>query len=260
MELTKTDVIDKIPELYRPYVIAMRSPQLGASSRHDNINAIILSLTKALLFKKVVNDDKSDRLMAETLYIELSIKMPYITHNQIELAFRNGVIGEYGEYFGINPATMFQWCKAYIYSKENIDARIELNKVMDEIEGIAKAKKPKGDLAMSDEQILSYYNDWLNDKLLMGKLTHIYSRICYDEICKRKGVKTLLNESKRKEIEGKILIEYERELRAKKTKKETMVDLLLSMDKDNATFASIGKKLALEEYFKECKLNGVKPI
>lgn len=43
-----------------------------------------------------------------------------ITFKEIELAFRNGWKGFYGEYFGLNNKTYFQWVNAYAYGEKRL--------------------------------------------------------------------------------------------------------------------------------------------
>jgi hypothetical protein len=267
MTLTKsTNILDKVSGQYRPYIEAMRTPDLASSKRTDNVNAIVLSLSKALLFKKVVSqDDKSDRLMAETLLIELQIKMKHLRHGQIELAFRNGIIGEYGEFFGVNPATMFQWCKAFINSRQHKEAVIEWNKLLDEEAGIKRAEKPTGKiLELEPKQILDFYEEYLSESFVQWPSFPPYSFVYYDAICKIKGVKTLINSSEvRAEIKRRTNFEYENKLKSDKIhikEPDRFKELMLNFTFESPTFIHISKKLALSEYFKECKFNGVDPI
>ena len=267
MQVTKSvNILDKISVQYRPYIEAMRTPDLKSSSREANIKAIVDSLTKALLFKKQVsNDDKSDRLMAEILLIELQVKLGMIRHGQIELAFRNGIIGEYGEFFGVNPATMFQWCKAFWNSREQKESVKEWHKALDEEAGIKRAEQPVGKiLELEPEQILSFWDDYLNERFVWWPNFPPYSFVYYNAIVKIKGVKSLIeSEEVRKSIKERTFKEYERELKEKKMhikEPENYKILINGFDKESPRFKVISQKLALMEYFKECKSKGIKPI
>jgi hypothetical protein len=46
-----------------------------------------------------------------------------LTLKEIEFAFRKGVFGDYGDYFGINTVTIMKWLKAYYNSEERREAQ-----------------------------------------------------------------------------------------------------------------------------------------
>ena len=60
-----------------------------------------------------------------------------LTIEELQIAFKKGYRGEFGEYFGLNNKTYFAWVSAYRYGKDRANAKLAMKKA-----GENEAKKP----------------------------------------------------------------------------------------------------------------------
>lgn len=252
MELTKTDIISKVSAQYRPYIEALRTPNLKDSNRVDNLKAIYTALITATTYTGAKNEDNgANKFLSEKFYEEIFIKYPYARHGEIMLAFKKGALREYGEYFGVNVQTLYNWFKKYQESDELKKAKLECNQLLDEETGIKRADKPIGSVF---EVTIDHVNNLFLEYKVSGNLPS-FARIYYDSLCKIKGVKSLITDKEARElIRESSFKEYIASLRAKKyhiKEPDNYNKLINSFDKDSATFASISKRLALKWYFDE---------
>lgn len=267
MEITKTDLLDKLPDQYKPYILAMRTPSLkDTKDRKVNIFAIKDAILKALMhsMSKKLGDNGAIDFIADSLCTELSLKFPYARHGQIELAFKKYALYELKDHFPkdhviqYNAGTLFNAFKSFVTSNENLAAFREWDRIQEEAKFISS--KPIGDInAVSDEQILSVYEDFINTGILP-----VYARVFYTAICKKKGVETLITDKEtRNKIVSQTKQDYENWLTGKKYHKkepDNFAILMNQMNAENATYTGFSKKIALGYYFQECLNNNVKPV
>ncbi len=262
MEIAKqNDLIDKISEQYRPYILALRTPDLKSTHKTDKIKAIIMALVKATSLTGKINADVNvDKFIADQFYEQVIIKYPYARHGEISLAFQKGALGEYGEYFGINTATCWKWWKAYIESKELIAAKKEWINLIEMPKHDPDVKPLNLNEAMR-EPILNAFSEYQTN----GKLPYTASSF-YSIICQLKGVKTLISDLEtRKRIRQDAYDNYRRSLVEKGVNRkdpktfEKLLEWCLE-NRKNPTYESISRKLALKEYFNECITKQIKPI
>lgn len=253
MNLIKSNPVEKLPPVFREYIQAAQSNTLGDCSRPDNLKAIYGYIVEAMALAgmKQADDGQALKFISEQLYNELMIKFRNIKHGELRLAFRKGVLKEFGEYFGINVQTCYNWVKYYYSSEELKRAKSEFNRILDEQSGVKKSDVPLVGFQVPKESILSLFNDFKKGEQLPS-----YSRIYYDAILKIKGVKTLINDNDlRAKIKDEAKQEYgdglgKKGIRLKEPEKYAI--LMNSFDKDSKTFESLTKKIALKYYFQEC--------
>lgn len=246
---TKTDLIEKITAQYQPYIQAMRTPDLKSQAPIDNYKSIYKSVLLAIEYTGSLKneEDNANKFLTENLLKELLVKYPYIRHGEIELALKKGALKEYGDYFGINMQTLYGWIKKYMNSQELLAAKREW---VDLIEAPISDKPLAKIFELTDKQLLDLFKEFKE-----GNPLPVYSRIYYQEICKRKGVKTLIESSViRDEIRKNARIEYEQSLKERKlhTKEpETFKLLLAQFTNSNKTYQSISQRIALQSYFSD---------
>lgn len=68
-------------------------------------------------------EGKTLALFADELCTRLIDTYPLVSIDEVRIALRNGVYGEYGEYFGLNPKSFMQFIGSYLKSKERNEAR-----------------------------------------------------------------------------------------------------------------------------------------
>lgn len=257
MELVKTDdPINKITESYRPFIIALRSLDIKGCDRATNLKAIIASITKATALTGKINVDNGFELhAAENLLNEFISRWPHAKHTEIELAFKKGVLGDYGEYFGINVKSLLGFWKSYIQSPELLQAKREWIKLMDE----PKVAKTITNVDLT-ESILKAFEDFKKTGELPFTSSHYYIILC-----KLHNVKTLIKDKDlRSTIREEAMKDYRASLVEKKInlKDRPQFDVLLKwcMEGKNPTYDTFSRKLALKYYFTECKTLNKLPI
>lgn len=264
MEVTiNNQLIDKVSEQYKPYIEALRTPTLKSQDKGSCLKFIYSALIKSsALAGKISTDSNADKFISEEYYKIAIQELPNLTFGQIEQAFKKGMLGEFkhafpkDQYIGVNVSTMWTFTKAYL---ESTELKMAKKECIDLHELPTSDKPVAGIFELTREQVLSVYSDFLKDGVVP-----VYGRVYYDGICKLKGVKTLINKSEvRASIKLRARQEYENSLISKKINKkepDLFRSLMNSFDKNSKTFESISKRLALLEYFKECKENGLEPI
>lgn len=65
-------------------------------------------------------------VLTELLVDLLKSDYAFLTKKEIEIAFKNGAIGNYGEWYGINLKTFNFWLKLFINERANVSTRVEL--------------------------------------------------------------------------------------------------------------------------------------
>lgn len=69
-------------------------------------------------------DDNTLEIYVEEFYNQLlkDKRLSALSIEEIRTALRSGIYGSYGKYFGINPLSLYQFCKAYYFSEERTEA------------------------------------------------------------------------------------------------------------------------------------------
>ena len=248
MEIAKqTDLIEQVAAQYRPYIEALRTPDLKSQKRSDNLNHIYKSIVLAmeLVGSKNAENQDSIKFISEKFLEEISVKYPFARHGEISLAFKKGALKEYGEYFGFNVQTCWIWFKKYMESPELLAAKRQW------IDIIELPKKVPLLTAQSDipkEPIMNVFKDY-KDKGVMP----VYASVYYRAICKYKGLKTLVSsDEQREKISKEAEIVYENDLRAKRYHIKDPKNFAICMEqfnKSSATKLSLSFKIALRMYF-----------
>jgi len=266
MELTKTnqeltnavDPIEKMTEQYRPFILALRGDSLKKNSINTNLKSLVIIISKTSALKgSIIVDNESDLYLAEKFYELIMEKYPHATLGEIELAFKKGVLGDYGEYFGINVKTLWGWFKSYIQSNELIQAKREWVNLVE----LPRSETPKLDLKVEMKQsILNAFKRFCED----GEIPVCGSQY-YTVMCQIKGVKSVIEDKAlRAEIREKAFINYKRKLIEKKYHKTNEKDFNILLDTalkgSNASYDSESRKLALKFYFELCQKEGKLPI
>lgn len=253
MELTKqTDLIEKISAQYKPYIEALRTSTIKDTNRIDCLKHIYASLQLSMSYQSQ-EDNGAAKFISEQFYDQALIKYPFARLGEITNAFKKGALKEYGDYFGINVQTVWNWFKKYQESSELLAAKREWINLV-ELGETHIALEPKVQLDITKEQILSLYSDFLES----GDIP-VYAKVYYDAILKTKGVKTLIEDN---EVRGRIRDTakawYENDLKSKKyhIKEPNNFKILIeTFCGQNRTYESISKRFALKEYFNYCKIN-----
>lgn len=256
MEITTTNLLSKLPAQYVPYIECQRTPDIKSQNRSINIMAIYDSVVKAMLYQGAskLEQDGAVLFIAEKFYDEICVKYPFARHGEIEFAFRKYALGELrdsfppNQFIQFNVGSLYKAFTVFMASKEYIEAKRAWHNLQEEEHLIAS--KPTGALHIPKEAIISIFNEYKETRELP-----VYAWVYYQEICKIKGVSTLItDEAKREEIVKKAKFEYENRLKEKKyhkTEPDVFKQLLNSMNATNQSYIGVCGKIALIEYFND---------
>lgn len=243
------DLVELLPAQFQPYVISWRTPDLKSTNRVENLKSIYKSIIIAMEYTGSVKaeDNGATKYLAEKFYEEVMIKFPFARHGEIEMAFKKGALKEYGDYFGINVQTLYQWYKKHLESNEYLAAKRAFAEVRDI--NLGTVDKPVGAMKIPKEAIIGIFKEFKES----GELP-VYAWVYYDEILKIKGVKTLIEDKEqRKEIVKQAKFEFENRLKAKKyhKKEPDNFNILMNSITSNQTYIGICGKIALTYYFND---------
>lgn len=80
-----------------------------------SIKAIVIDAIQTSGVKNMTEEDKQV-LLAKVLQVVRDY--PYLSGSELRFAVREGVLGRYGEYYGLSALTFDKWLRAYIASPE----------------------------------------------------------------------------------------------------------------------------------------------
>lgn len=108
-------------ETTNPFTIALQSEKILDAKKSDMMKMILEVLPKTyydagqVMPGHDVNAQKQNlQVLSGALYEEIKTFFPFLKVEELKLSFRNGVRGEYGEFFGLNIVTFHKWIKGFI--------------------------------------------------------------------------------------------------------------------------------------------------
>lgn len=102
-----------------PYQLALESHKIAEMKKSDAVSVMIDILSKTYYDAgqvmpgyNVPEQTKNLQVLAGALHEETK-QFGFLRIEELRIAFKNGVRGEYGEYFGLNIKTFYQWIKGF---------------------------------------------------------------------------------------------------------------------------------------------------
>jgi hypothetical protein len=202
-------------------------------------------LTKASfdMGSPMANDAKILQFQTEALFNELKGKFGALTLPEVNEAFRRGIRGESGPFFGMCPKTYHQFIKWFFDLPERGKAWIEYLNSLDQIK---IAEKP---LYVTPEYLKKAALDAFQEYKDSGKLPFIGHAI-YDTIKEIKGLETLIDKLDWEQIKIEARESYGKEMTrgTAKHKVDKVVNSLV-YEMSNRSFEFHVKKIGLKYYF-----------
>jgi hypothetical protein len=114
----------------------------------------------------------------------------HLTVSEISTAFRKGIRGDYGEFYGISVRSFYVWLKGY------------QERLQEALEALTRINKPENDI-VSDEKKKLYHKEWLKSHIAdfesykSGEeiVIHDYGHVLYN-YCKKHGIGYLSEQEK----------------------------------------------------------------
>lgn len=182
-------------------------------------------------------------LYIDEFYTKLSETYPAITIDEVRAALRNGVYGDYGKYYGLNPQTFLSFVKSYLFSDERKEALklFEGKKHLLSEVILTDSEKEKS----NEDFINILYESFLNDKLLSDFIPCYLFRFLWD----RKLI--VLSNDEKKIIKAKADSYHIRLMSANRTASLLMRIPAVSLVPDNVDLSrrNIAKQFAIYEFF-----------
>lgn len=103
------------------YIVAAKGPRYSEMDQKTRLKELVSRINEAFRFKGQQPSAVDSADMAVNLDRKLSQTYPEVTAPEIKLAFEYGVTGTYGDYFGLNFVTLFNFVKSYMENPERLD-------------------------------------------------------------------------------------------------------------------------------------------
>lgn len=180
---------------------------------------------------KEVIDLTIDELIADLMKYNGTLSL-----SELKIAFTNGYKGEYGEYFGLNNKTYFQWVNAYCFGEKRLRVRKTLLEAKEK-EGREPEKKSEEEIEMiMQDACLKSFDDFRR-----GVTVFDGGNVKYKYLLK-KGLLNLSDDDK-KRLKGEAEEKLKQVAIDSKSKTETIQKALSRVTEE--TVQSEARKLAL---------------
>lgn len=233
------------------------SIEISAIQSRKAIECTPIELDKVLMasVRKALNDvgtnvkDKQEKIdhIVENLCGEVLKQVPYIRIEEIPLAIDNGVYGVYGQYMGINTASIVMFLKSYYESRKRADIAKSM-KVVEE----KKEPSPEELRAQENEIIINAFDKWK----LSGRYED-YGNHIYNKLDERKLIPFTASRKKEfmEEAKEQLLKKNSPKLAQTKEEKRTLdqvtCKILSKTDESKNMLVREAKQIALLKYFEE---------
>jgi hypothetical protein len=216
-------------------------PRLKDEKPVNVVNELAAIFTTAYTIAGQQADDVTLALYVDEFYTKMKESYPSVTIEEIRVAIRCGVYGEYGDYYGLNPKSFVGFVRSYLYSKERLEAKrkfeipvlIEYKPSPEEIE--------KKNIEFTNSLLYEFLTDNLKWEFIP---TYIYDFLVTE------GIIDLSNKTKKRLVQrAKIYL-----LQQKQT--STFAGQLSKLADSESIKVVIGKQFAVLEYFELCRLFG----
>lgn len=241
----ESNVYKGFTPLEKEIVIAVNSPIIKTFEEKYLTNCLLALIAKTYLQSgQFLTGEKKE--MTDLTIDELSSDFKKYNGNlsfqEIEIAFKNGVKGEYGEYFGLNNKTYFQWVNGYAYGEKRLKVKKALSDAKEKAnQPIVKKSEQEANEIMKNAVLKSF------EDFKKGAVIFDGGNVKYNYLVKLE----LLNFSK--ERKNEILLQVTNKIKLEavenKNRAESISQTLGKILEE--TIISESKKECLKVYFKD---------
>lgn len=237
-----------LSEIDKEIVIAINHVKIKDYSLSDLINSLIVLIGKTHLSCgiDIRKDGRTEVINAtiEELASDLQKYNSGLTFKEIEIAFKNGYKGTYGDFMGLNNKTYFHWINSYQYGESRCKViKMALNE-----------KQMNKELSEQEkEQILKNGALKCFENYKKSNQIQDFGNVTYNYLVKSGQINYT------KEIKDKIFAKakqrliYEKELELTKSislfEIKEIKDAIRNIDSSQSLLISEAKKEALKQYF-----------
>lgn len=236
--------------IIQPEIINALSSSLVNALPDDNIKGrLIIDCREAYMTAGIKAPESSQEVthMIDEIIRQMRINKTNIRIDEIKIAFSNGVHKKYGDYFGLNAVSFYEFIKSYVIDTVRLETIKERNKAMQE------NNKPTDEeiYQLKKTNALSALNEF-KAKRTCGR----FALDVYDFFCELKLID--LSQEEKNEYWRLAKQEYQNYLNSQRAKMITMEDKR-KLDKEyaealeggkTARFVVISKRLIVDDYFR----------
>ena len=228
----------------REIILAKNGGFMKSLSENDIKKSLLVLIGKSHVQCGYIQDEANTLLSINSLVDTLIKYFGTLSLNEIEKAFQLGIMGEFGEWFGLNNKTYLQWCKGYLGWQKRIEAnkkQMIYNAELSKPKELTQAEKDK---IVMDGLSVAFENYKKTGKLLD------FGNVNYNLLDRIKLIPLTIERKKEfyKQAERNIREALSNSLLScKESKIKTIKDELENMDKDKVK--SEAKNLALVDFF-----------
>lgn len=259
MELITTNYIDSLPPALKPFAAA----RIGQKAIKD-LSPIEVSKSCAEIINRSFVEAghiKAEKEMLEfnrdVLFNELKGKFASLTINEVKEAFRIGIRGESGAWFGLCAKTYHQFLKYYFEKPERSESMKAYLTIADKANDLTKQVTESDKEKIMREASLKEFDEYCKEKELSRSAPYVYDfiakvhgykaylsgdeiRVLFNDRETRESIKKLAKAQYKNELNKKIL---KGEVR-KKDAENALFDLVT-----NRTYLNVAKTIELKMYF-----------
>ena len=253
--------LEKLPESLRQYALN----RVGKKTIKNSSPFEVTRTCSEIIAKSFADSGQLNvtsemlKFQTQSLVDELSGKYKELTLDEVREAFKKGIRGETGPYFGLCAKTYHQFIKHYFESKERSEAmRVYLN-LENQTFTKEKLTDEQKDMIMK-QAALSLFNEYYETK----KLNFYGAHRIYDYLWQDKKLIKWTDEE-RKELKDIAFKEYESDLKKQRDTGQILPSvyrqILENLDGDkNRTFINKVKAEGLKRFFDKLITNNQKLI
>jgi hypothetical protein len=255
MNLVTTNTLDQLPLSLKSFAEA----RVGSKCISDLDQSVIKGKCLEIIARAYSDLGQSvepDILSHQRNFLaqELSNKrFGILTLPEVQEAFKMGIRGESGPYFGMCPKTYYQFLKYYLERPERVKAMDEYLKLVGKV-----AEKPKVSPEEADKILINYACQYFEDYKSTGKLEGMAFR-CSEAIKRKLGLRQFVTDKKTQElIKDEAAREYSERLEASIkeykykgnfTEAQKIANLLALGFEDNRSYKNLVSQHALKYFF-----------
>lgn len=216
MDLIQTNKLETLPLRLQSFAIS----RIGKKSIKDLHEAQVKQSCSEIINLCFVESGQIKQATSEmlafnrdALFNELKGKFKDLTLEELKEAFKMGVRGEFGDYFGLCAATYHKWIKSYFERPERAEAMRVFLSITNEVKLLTSEPSPEQKEQIMKGASINAFNEYKASKKLPFVCRPIY------DFLKSKG---LINwsESEKKEMSAYVKERYKSDLLEQKTKGE----------------------------------------
>lgn len=252
---TKNQIINQLPIVSQKYLIAKNGRKITELKTGEAIKYIYDVVVQSMINsgnKKDLEDIELITNISETIYQLISTKYSLLTVEEFKLICFNGVINDYGDYFGINLTTVSNWIKSFINDSNRQKAMREYNKELELIVAKSRNLDPVQTRQIVIDGCKLAYSDYLKYQIMpVPALSGIYYDLLWKDLKILNYEKDIKNEIAR-DVESKYVKNLKESLN-KRQLKQNDYELIMSNLETNRSLYNLVKQAILNKYFEDLK-------